>query len=85
MVTNSLKWTTRDLDVMPDDGGWKRYEIIDGELFVTLAPHIRHQSVASKLNTRLENWSESTGLGNTLQVPGVIFSPTDAVIPDLVD
>ncbi len=84
MVTNSLKWTTRDLDAMPDDGGWKRLEIIDGELFVTRAPHIRHQSVASKLNVRLENWSEATGLGNTFQTPGVIFSPNDAVIPDLV-
>jgi hypothetical protein len=38
MVANSLIWTIRDLDVMPDDGGWKRYEIIDGELYVTRAP-----------------------------------------------
>jgi Uma2 family endonuclease len=84
MIANSLKWTTRDLEVMPDDGGWKRYEIIDGELYVTRAPHIRHQGAASKLNTRLEVWSEKTGLGSTFQVPGVIFTPTDAVIPDLV-
>ncbi len=84
MVANLLRWTIRDLDAMPDDGGWKRYEIIDGELFVTRAPHIRHQSVTSKLLVRLENWSESTGLGNAFPTPGVIFSPNDAVIPDLV-
>ncbi|MCY7390351.1 MAG: Uma2 family endonuclease [Leptolyngbyaceae cyanobacterium CAN_BIN12] len=84
MVVNSLRWTTRDLDAMPDDGGWKRYEIIDGELFVTCAPHIRHQGVAGKLQMRLETWSEKTGLGNAFQTPGVIFSPTDAVIPDVV-
>lgn len=69
---------------MPDDGGWKRYEIIDGELFVTRAPHIRHQGAAGKLHVRLENWSEMTGLGSAFQTPGVIFSPTDAVIPDVV-
>jgi Uma2 family endonuclease len=84
MVTNLLCWTIRDLDAMPDDGGWKRYEIIDGELFVTRAPHIRHQGAAGKLHVRLETWSEQTGLGSTFQVPGVIFTPTDAVIPDVV-
>ncbi len=84
MVTNSLVWTTKDLPALPDDGGWKRYEIIDGELFVTRAPHIRHQGVAGKIHVRLETWSEDTGLGNAFQAPGVIFTPTDAVIPDLV-
>ena len=84
MVTNPIRWTVRDLDVMPDDGGWKRYEIIDGELFVTHAPHIRHQSAAGKIHVRLEIWSEETGLGSAFQTPGIIFSPTDAVIPDVV-
>jgi Uma2 family endonuclease len=84
MVTHSLRWTIRDLNAMPDDGGWKRYEIIDGELYVTRAPHIRHQGAAGKLHMRLENWSEETGLGNAFQTPGVIFTPTDAVIPDVV-
>jgi len=84
MVSPSIRWTTRDLDAMPDDGGWKRYEIIDGDLFVTRAPHIRHQSAAGKLQVRLENWSEMTGRGSAFQTPGVIFTPTDAVIPDVV-
>jgi len=84
MVPNALRWTTRDLDAMPDDGGWKRYEIIDGELSVTRAPHIRHQGTAGKLQVRLETWSEQTGLGSAFQTPGVIFSPPDAVIPDVV-
>lgn len=69
---------------MPDDGGWKRYEIIKGELLVTHAPHIWHQGAANKLSTRLEVWSEATGLGRSFQTPGVIFTDVDAVIPDLV-
>lgn len=84
MVANPLCWTTRDLDAMPDDGGWKRYEIIDGELFVTRAPHIRHQGAASKIQVHLSNWSEVTGLGTAFQAPGVIFTEIDAVIPDLI-
>ncbi len=84
MVAPTLRWTTRDLDALPDDGGWKRYEIIDGVLHMTRAPHIRHQGVAMKLSQRLENWSEKTGLGQTFQTPGVIFTPDNAVIPDVV-
>lgn len=84
MVANPIAWTIQDLDAIPDDGGWKRYEVINGELLVTRAPHARHQSVASKLNIRLGVWSEETGLGGPIQTPGVIFTDIDAVIPDLV-
>jgi Uma2 family endonuclease len=84
MVTNSLLWTIADLDVMPDDGGWNRHEIIAGELFVTRAPHIRHQAAAGTIHIRLGVWSEETGLGICMETPGVIFTPTDAVIPDLI-
>jgi Uma2 family endonuclease len=82
MVTNPLRWTTRDLDALPDDGGWKRYEIIDGELLVTRAPHIRHQDAGGNLHVELAIWSRQTQLGKSFQTPGVIFTPTDAVIPD---
>ncbi|MEL6455235.1 MAG: Uma2 family endonuclease [Cyanobacteria bacterium J06623_5] len=84
MVANSIVWTIRDLDAMPDDSGWKRYEIIDGELFVTRAPHAWHQSAASELNLQLGVWSKATGMGRPIQTPGVIFTDVDAVIPDLV-
>ncbi|MEM8808569.1 MAG: Uma2 family endonuclease, partial [Cyanobacteria bacterium P01_G01_bin.38] len=84
MVIDTLRWTTRDLDAMPDEGGWKRYEIIDGKLFVTRAPHIHHQGAGSNLHFELEAWSRQTQLGKPFQTPGVIFTPTDAVIPDVV-
>ncbi len=84
MVANSLLWTTADLEVMPDDGGWNRHEIIAGELFVTRAPHIRHQSAAGRIHVYLENWSDETVSGRSFEAPGVIFTPNDAVIPDVV-
>ena len=84
MGAKSLQWTIRDLNAMPDDGGWKRYEIIDGELFVTRAPHIRHQGAGGNIHVELEIWSRQSQLGKPFQTPGVIFTPTDAVIPDVV-
>ena len=84
MVSNPIRWTTRDLDAMPDDGGWSHYEIIAGELFVTRAPHIRHQGSGGNIHFELEIWSRQTQLGRPFQTPGVIFTPTDAVIPDVV-
>ena len=40
-------WTVAMLDALPDDG--QRYEIIDGVLYVTPAPRVRHQDVVTTL------------------------------------
>ncbi|WP_013321635.1 Uma2 family endonuclease [Gloeothece verrucosa] len=77
-----IRWTTADLELFPDDD--KRYEIIDGELFVTRAPHLRHQQVCVRIATQLEIWSNQTDLGITAFAPGIIFSEDDNVIPDLI-
>ena len=45
---NQVRWTIADLELLATDE-WKRYEIIDGELFVTRAPHIRHQAVVGRM------------------------------------
>lgn len=78
-----IRWTTRDLEVMPKNE-WTTYEIIDGELFVTRSPHRRHQQVSGKLYTVLDVWSVKTGLGEAILSPGVVLSDADNVIPDLV-
>jgi hypothetical protein len=41
-TTGSVRWTIRDVEALPDNE-WIRYEIIDGELFVTRSPHHKHQ------------------------------------------
>jgi len=43
----SLSWTSKDLELLPDNG--KRYEIIDGELYVSKHPHWHHQFVSGQL------------------------------------
>ncbi len=80
---NQIRWTIADLELLATDE-WKRYEIIDGELFVTRAPHIKHQGVAGRIHAQLLIWSEQTGLGQPFITPGIIFSDADNVIPDVI-
>jgi len=53
----ALPWgralTRDDLDTMPDDG--HRYELIDGTLFVSPAPSIRHQIAVTRLWRALDD------------------------------
>jgi Uma2 family endonuclease len=78
----STRWQTADLELLPDNGS--RYEIIDGELLVTRAPHWKHQKVITKLIQSLGVWSGRTKLGEVVTTPGIIFTDDDNVIPDLV-
>lgn len=79
----SKRWTTADLEALDYDE-WLRYEIINGELFVTRAPHWNHQKTCTNLAISLGNWSNTSGLGEVVTTPGIIFSDADNVIPDLV-
>jgi Uma2 family endonuclease len=81
-MTSRLRWNSKDLESLPEDG--KRYEIIDGELYVSKQPHYYHQRVCMKVGALLETWSGRTGLGEANYAPGVIFAEDDDVAPDLV-
>lgn len=74
--------TIDDLDALPDDGN--RYEIIEGELFVSRAPSLTHQSVSINLVFRMKNYLLQNPVGEVWTTPGVIFSELSGVIPDLV-
>ncbi|GAB4229622.1 MAG: Uma2 family endonuclease [Elainellaceae cyanobacterium] len=82
-TTERVHWTIRDLEVLPQSEG-TRYEIIDGELFVTRSPHRKHQQIAGKIFQILNIWSEATGLGEAIPSPGIVASDADSVIPDVV-
>jgi Uma2 family endonuclease len=81
-ISKKRRWTTADLEKLPLDD--YRYEIIDGELFVTGMLHWKHQEVTFKIVNALYNWSRSAGFGKPCFAPGIIFSDTDTVIPDAV-
>ena len=81
-MSTTTRWSSVDLKSLPDDGN--RYEIIDGELYMSRQPSYYHQSVCSKVVGKLENWNERERLGDVSIAPGLIFADDDDVAPDLV-
>ncbi len=78
----TLRWNSRDLEMLPDDG--KRYEIIDGELYVSKQLHWQHQFVCGQVFALLQAWSSQTKTGMTNLAPGLIFGEEDDVVPDVI-
>jgi len=74
--------TIADLDAMPDDGN--RYELFEGEIFVSRAPSLSHQRVLINLATLIKNYLELNPIGEVLPTPGVIFDDFNGAIPDIV-
>ena len=74
--------TVADLDACPDDGN--RYELIEGELFVSRAPGIPHQLVLNNLQIEFGAYLKQNPIGTFVPGAGAVFSDYDAVIPDLV-
>jgi Uma2 family endonuclease len=67
---------------LPDDRN--RYEIIDGELFVTPAPSVVHQRAILQLALRLAPYLKAERLGEAIIAPAdVEFAPDTMVEPDL--
>jgi Uma2 family endonuclease len=75
--------TVANLENYPDDDG-NRYELIEGELFVSSAPGIPHQLVLHKLQVALADYLSQNPIGKIVPGAGAVFSNFDAVIPDLV-
>lgn len=63
------KWTVDLLDALPPSS--ERFELIDGELYVTPSPGIRHQGVVLHLASRLLSYTNRVGVGRT------VISPSD--------
>jgi Uma2 family endonuclease len=80
--SSSLRWTSADLEAMPEDG--KRREIIDGELYVATQPTFFHQFTCMQVGAELRDWSRSGGHGQAVGSPGLVFAEDDDVAPDVV-
>jgi Uma2 family endonuclease len=46
-------WTFEDLQALPDDVGWRNFEIIDGALLVSPSTGMRHEFVSERLRALL--------------------------------
>ena len=78
-----LALTYEDYVELPNDG--KRYEVLDGELYVTPAPSTRHQKVLGKLFFHLTAHLQGRDLGEVLLAPcDVLLATHDIVQPDLL-
>lgn len=73
---------------LPEDG--QRYEVVDGELFVTPAPAKEHQRVVRRLVVALDAYCDRFGVGETFDSPadvswdrGTLVQPdVFVVVPD---
>ncbi|MGI8968777.1 MAG: Uma2 family endonuclease [Chloroflexota bacterium] len=82
MVSPAHRLTYEDYLRMPEDG--HRYEIIDGELFVSPSPSIRHQVAAMNLCLALTQYVRANSLGRVFIAPcAVRLTPDEPVEPDL--
>ena len=83
MLAFRRQWTVDDLQDFPDDG--QRYEVIDGELFVTPAPAVTHQRALGVLYRLIADYLDHEQVGYVYFAPvDVIFSPRRGVQPDIL-
>jgi Uma2 family endonuclease len=81
-IIERTRWTTADINLLPDNG--TRYEIIDGELFMSKQPHWHHQRTCGNIYHELHTWSLASGTGQSSITPGILFTESDNVVPDVV-
>jgi Uma2 family endonuclease len=80
--TERKHWTAADLREIPDDRN--RYEIIDGELFVTPSPLWSHQTLSREIFQLLHPYLKAHQIGAILWAPADIELADDTVVePDL--
>ena len=83
MSTTATKLTYDDYVKLPADG--KRYEIIDGELYVNPAPVPRHQFIVLNLAVPLRAYFKKHGGGKVLIAPVDVVLTRDTIVePDVV-
>jgi len=83
MITKLRPLTIADWNAMPYEEGI-RYEIIEGELFVSCSPGLTHQIVSDNLVVLLRNFLKLNRIGRAVSTPGLVLSEDSGVIPDIV-
>lgn len=77
------QWSYDHYAALPDDG--KRYEIVDGVLYMSPAPSWPHQELVGRLFRYLADHVEATGLGGAFTSPiDVELAPNRVFQSDVV-
>ncbi|MBW1692521.1 MAG: Uma2 family endonuclease [Deltaproteobacteria bacterium] len=77
-----MKFTYEDYLHFSED---KRYEIIDGEVYMVPSPGEAHQNICANLAFTLRVFVKENNLGRVYFAPfDVVFSETDVVQPDIM-
>jgi len=72
-----------DYVAAPDDG--KRYEIVQGDLYVTPSPSPVHQRISRRLQRQLEAYFHGRSIGEVFDAPiDLILTKHDVLVPDLL-
>jgi Uma2 family endonuclease len=84
-ATPGVKLTYDDLAAMVPEDDLLRHELIDGEHYVSASPNTAHQRVIGNLYFLVRTYLEQHRIGQVF-VPrfDVVFTPFDAVEPDLM-
>ena len=62
-----------------------RYEVIDGVLYMSPSPIVRHQQISLNLSLRLATWAKEAKAGKILYAPmDVVLSEHNIVQPDIL-
>ena len=80
MAIETRRCTRADLANLPDDGN--RYEVLDGELFVTPQARFDHQDIATRLVLALGGYVRQHSLG-TVVAPGALVLGESELQPDV--
>lgn len=83
-VEKDVLFTVGDWEELFLYGDDNRYELIEGELFVSTAPRFIHQLLVTRITSNLGAYLSINPLGEVLAAPGVIFDENNAAIPDAI-
>ncbi len=82
MLKEKIRLTYNDYLTLPDE---KRYELIEGELFMVPAPDFYHQIVSGNIEFHLMDFVKKRNLGVVVDAPvDVVLSPENVLQPDIL-
>jgi Uma2 family endonuclease len=78
------KVSYEEFQTLPRDGS-KRFELIEGEVFMTPSPNTSHQRAVARLLRALADFADEHDLGEVFIAPyDIVFSKWTALEPDLL-